>query len=233
MRFTASCILAIASSAVFAQLDPYAQIERAVDISLRHPQVIVDVGGSMQLGNRPAEQYRLRTYIQGKKMLADAFVNDERRLMILADGAKVWRYDPIKNEYTYLSQPETIQKTFGVAVAWARSEMQRPLRLLAQSSRWLINPTMEQQPNHVRLHTVVQVGNEGDWRGTDLNFYFSETSGAMQSFTIRERIDMPGRTLKVSDFMGTFLYPETFTYPFTFTPPRGSKPAADLPSRIG
>ncbi|MGI8924262.1 MAG: hypothetical protein ACR2HJ_09555 [Fimbriimonadales bacterium] len=233
MRFTASCIVAIASSACFAQLDPYTQIERAVDISLRHAQVIVDVGGWTQMGNSPAEQYRLRVYIQGKKMLADAFVNDERRLMVLADSAKVWRYDPAANEYTYLAQPDTIQKTFGVAVAWARSEMQRPLRLLAQSSRWLVNPTIESESHHVRLHTVVPVGSEGDWRGTDLNFYFSQTSGAMQSFTIRERIDMPGRTLKVSDFTGTFLYPETFNYPFTFTPPRGSKPAADLPSRIG
>ncbi len=215
------------------QLDPYVVLASAIKQSLTQAQVYIGVGGSIQYGNTAPVAYTMRFYIQGNKAIIDTYVNDERKLLVIADGVKIWRYDPNVKEYTYIKQPEDMAATFGIAAAWSRAEVQRPIRLLAGSVRWLLNPQNETHPDHVRLFEVKPLG-QNDWRGTDLNFQLDGDFGKLQSYTIEERIDLPGGILKRLRYDAAFIYNRPFTnVSFSFTPPAGSKPAADLPHRIG
>jgi hypothetical protein len=109
--------------------------------------------------------------------------------------------------------------------------MQRPLRLLALSSRWLLDPHVDFADRNIRLSTRVDMENN-DWRGSEINFYMTE-DGSLDHFTIQERLAMPDGKVKQTNFVGTFVYPPKFDFPFTFVPPKDAKPAADLPIRIG
>lgn len=226
------CALAcLTAPAAFTQVDPYAAIGFAVKQTLAEPQVYVGISGFMTFGSTQ-ETYLARLYIKGNAFALDAFVNDERRLLVIADGTKVWRYDPVRNEYTYLKQPETLDKAFEVAASFSRAELQKPLRLLAGSARWLVKPQAQSDPEHVRLWETQPFG-QGDWRGADSNFDFDRPSGKMEWFTYEEKRNIPQIGLRHVAIRGDFIYDRPFTnVTFTFTPPPGSKPAADLPVRI-
>lgn len=239
MRLWTLLSLTALAGAALAQRDPYAEIAFATRGSLSNPRVILDVGGSVQVGDQTPKQLRQRIYIQGLNTIVDAYVDDVRQLLIVADGKKVWRYDPVKKEYTFLDQPgsnqldqvEAMRPVFGIAAAWARTDMQRPLRLLALSSRWLLDPHVDFADRNIRLSTRVDMENN-DWRGSEINFYMAE-DGSLDHFTIQERLAMPDGKVKQTNFVGTFVYPPKFDFPFTFVPPKDAKPAADLPIRIG
>lgn len=219
-----------------SQADPYFVIAGAVKQAHETGQFVLDVGGMVQTGSTSI-QSQLRIYVKAEKFLADGFIDNERKQQIVCDGSKVWRYDPVKNEYSYLAKPDDTIKSFGLAAAWARTEFQRPLRLLAMSSRWLTSPKVTflpdaAAPESVRLSQVKQLSN-GDWRGTDLLFEFDAPNGKMRQLTIQERQDLPSGNLRVSQYVATFHYPPVLNMSFLFKPPSGSKPAADLPARIG
>lgn len=218
-------------AALLQQPDPYAAIQAAVKQSLSQPQVYVDVSGSVKYGNKTAATYLMRFYIQGQKFILDSYVDDKRRMLVIADGNKVWRYDPIVNEYTFLDEPKDITAAFGVAAAWMRSEAQRPVRLLAASARWLMNPQSEVRPDRVRIFALKPVG-AADWRGTEIRFIFDGDYGKLQTYSIEER-ENAGAGVKKTRFDATFIYTQPFTnVTFAFKPPPGAKPAADLPIRI-
>lgn len=213
-------------------MEPYQQIQDAVKRSLGEAQMYVGISGWTRVSNGPRENYRIRIYYKDNKLAVDSFVNDERKLLIIADGKKLWRYDPVANEYTFMAQPEAIQQTFGIAAAWVRTEVQRPIRLFAGSARWLIRPQFVATADQVRIFD--RVDTNGDWRGTDLNFQFDQPNGKLQSFTIDQKLPTAYGGVQESRFTGTCIYSQPFNnVSFRFIPPAGAKPAADLPKRIG
>ncbi|MCH8274979.1 MAG: hypothetical protein IH851_09335 [Armatimonadetes bacterium] len=216
------------------ELDPYAFILSAVDRSLGEARLYLDMTGWEAVTGREDRLFRTQVWIQGSNLYVESHLNGNLRLSIVADGQKVWRYDAVANEYTFLSQPGTIGETLGLAVAWARNEAQRPLRLLARSPRWLVIPRSNVEPTFVE---VWQTTGEGEkWRGTILQFSFDAPSpdGRMDRLEIVERFDTGRNGLREAEYTARFSYPASpFDFEFEFVPPKGAKPAADLPRRIG
>jgi hypothetical protein len=172
---------------------------------------------------------QLRVFAKEGNVLAQQFVNDVRILDLTADGRKVWRYDPVANEYTFLNQPEMFSQTMSLVAGWSRSQLQRPLRTMAGGVRWLVAPRFEEGDDFVRVYQTRPLPG-GDWRGTDIKFKFDD-QGRVDRFTIEDRLDTLGGFKQVW-LDGLFAYPTSLNVNFQFTPPRGAKPAADLPVRI-
>lgn len=208
-----------------AQPDYYAVIEAAAARSVSEPRFILDVGGSETTGNR-TERFQLRLFVENGKVSAEQIVDGRQRLLIIADGTKVWRYDPVANEYTFINQPDTLRKTLSLAAGWSRSQLQRPLRLAALSVRWLVAPSFEPGENWIRVY---QTRNEPNWRGTDMSFRFDERQ-RLDRFVIEDRHDTLAGFKQVT-MEGLFAFPNSMNVSFSFTPPAGAKPAADLPPR--
>ena len=228
-KVLATTLLSAAFISCVAQVrDMYPVVEAAAAASAAQPIVVLDVGG-WQDSNRVRERFQLRFYIKEGKVYAEQFTNDVRKLIVVADGKRVWRYDPIANEYTFLDQPADLQKTLGLVAAWSRKNLQRPLRLMAGSARWLVIPKFEGEDNWVRAFQTRPVGDD-DWRGTDTRFEFDD-SGRMERITIEDRLDTRAGLTHVW-MEGVFAYPDQITVSFEFAPPRGAKPAADLPVRV-
>jgi hypothetical protein len=53
----------------------------------------------------------------------------------------------------------------------------------------------------------------------------------MERLEIDERRDVSGG-VSTASFVGAFFFPTQFNYRIEFVPPRGAKPAADLPPRV-
>ncbi len=213
--------------------DPYPFILNAVRNSLSAPRFYAEVTGWERTGNNPTRQYLMRCWYEGGKLLVEAYEDAKIRLLLVNDGRYVWRYDPVANEYTFLPQGSTFQEVIGTIVAWSRKEMQRPMRLLALSPRWLTAPSSNVQPTYVEVWQSTGQGNS--WRGTSLRFDFDapHPAGKMDKLYIYERYDITGGGTREGEFTMTFSYPaNSFGIPFTFVPPPGSRPAADLPRRI-
>jgi hypothetical protein len=220
--------LAAALSASAQVRDMYPVVEAAAAATAAQPNIVMDVGGWRQ-GGPTSERFQLRFFAKDGKVYAEQFLHDVKRLVVIADGQRVWRYDPIANEYTYLAQPKTFQKTVEVVAAWSRHALQRPIRLIAQSARWLVIPKFEAEDNWVRAFQTKPVGVD-DWRGTDTRFEF-DNKGRLKTLSVEDRLET-ATGLSHTWLEAVFAYPETLDVNFTFTPPRGAKPAADLPVRI-
>lgn len=203
-------------------------IEAAVAASVAQQNIVLDVGGWQRYG-RSFERFQLRLFSKEGKVYAEQFLNDEKRLVLIADGRKVWRYDPVANEYTFLDQPDTFAKTMSVVAGWSRLHLQRPLRMMGGSVRWLVNPQFEVNDSWVRVFQTRPLTG-GDWRGSDTKFFFDDKR-RIEKLTVEDRQDTP-TGLKHVWFEGILAYPDTLTVKFDFVPPRGAKPAADLPVRI-
>lgn len=224
---TTLAITALALTATAQNENPYAVIEAAVAASQGQANIVVDVGGWQQAG-RQNQRFQLRLFAKEGKFHAEQFVDGTKLLAIVADGTKVWRYDPILNEYTFMNQPEDFVKTLSLVTGWSRTQLQRPMRALAGSVRWMVAPQFETGDNWVRVFQTRPFGE--DWRGTDARFTFDDRS-RLDRLTIEDRLDL------MTGFQHTWLeaqfaYPQTLNVDFTFKPPAGSRPAADLPARL-
>lgn len=229
VRLVIGTLAALAVVCALAQnRDSYPRIEAAVALSMGQANVVLDVGG-WQVTGRTRQNLQLRVYAKEGNIFAQQFIDDVRKLDLIADGRKVWRYDTVANEYTFLDQPETLIKTMSLVSAWSRSQLQRPLRMMAGGVRWLVAPRFEEGDDFVRVFQTRPLPNQ-DWRGTDVKFTFDD-QGRVHRFTIEDRLDTLGG-LKHVWLEGLFAYPATLNVNFKFTPPPGSKPAADLPVRI-
>ncbi len=213
--------------------DPYPFILQAVQNTLSQPRFYAEVVGWERTGSAPVRQYLTRCWYEGGKLFIEAYEDSKARLVLVVDGRYVWRYDPVAKEYTFLPQSSTFQETLGTVVAWSRKEMQRPMRLLARSPRWLTSPSSNVQPTFVEVWQSTGQGNS--WRGTSLRFEFDAPypTGKMSKLHIYERYDMAGGGTREAEFTMTFSYPsDPFGFSFTFVPPPDSRPAADLPRRV-
>ena len=225
--------MAIGVSAV-AQRDLYPQVETAVAAAQVEPNIVMDVGGWQQLAGK-TDRFQLRLFTSAGKVYAEQFVNDTKRLVIIADGVKVWRYDPVVNEYTFMNQPSTgdpiadFRRTLELVAAWSRKQLQRPIRTLAGSVRWLVMPQFEGERHSVRAFQTRPVGGS-DWRGTDTKFSFDD-HGRLIGITAEDRLDLKAG-FEHTWLEGILTFPPTINVTFAFTPPRGAKPAADLPVRL-
>ncbi len=229
MRLVIGTLALLAASCALAQnRDAYPRIESALALSMAQANVVLDVGGWQQTG-RTRQNLQLRVYAKDGNALAQQFINDVREIDVIADGKKVWRYDTVANEYTFLDHPENLVKTMSLIAAWSRSQFQRPLRMMAGGVRWLVAPTFEEGDDFVRVYQTRPTPG-GDWRGTDIKFTFDD-NGRVDRFTIEDRLDTLAGFKHVW-LEGLFAYPATLDVSFKFSPPPGSKPAADLPVRI-
>ena len=217
-----TCAVALAQTE-----NPYLRIESAIAQTQAQTNVIVDVGGWQTMG-RQTQRFQLRLFTTDGKIYAEQFVDNTKRLIIVADGTKVWRYDPVLNEYTFMPQPVDFPKTMSLVTAWSRVHLQRPLRALGGSVRWLVMPQFEEGDDFVRMFQTRPV--QGDWRGTDVKFSF-DSRRRMERISIEDKLDV---TLGFQHtwLEALFAYPDTMNVTFSFTPPAGAKPAADLPVRI-
>lgn len=229
MRLLIGTLVALCFTGAASQTrDLYARIESAVAASMAQANVLLDVGGWQQTG-RTRQNLQLRVYAKEGNAIAQEYVNDIRRLDLLTDGQKVWRYDPVINEYTFMAQPENFQKTMSLMAGWSRSQLQRPMRIMAGGVRWLVRPMFEDADDFVRVFQTKPLPG-GDWRGTSIKFTFDE-KGRIDRFTIEDRLDTLGGFRHVW-LEGLFTYPLSLNVNFKFSPPPGAKPAADLPVRI-
>ncbi|MEO7453743.1 MAG: hypothetical protein ABIV13_03155 [Fimbriimonadales bacterium] len=229
MRLIGSLSALLVAAAALAQNEnPYASIEMALAQTQGQANITLNVGGWHQTPEG-TQRFRLQLFAKDGKIYAEQFVDNIKRLIIVADGTKVWRYDPVVNEYTFMSQPEDFVRTVSLITGWSRKHLQRPLRALAGSVRWFTLPQFETGRSHVRVYQTKPLPNN-DWRGTDATFLFDDRN-RVERISIEDRLDMPtGFERTWSDAI--FAYPDTLNVAFEFTPPRGSKPAADLPVRI-
>ena len=228
MRVLATLTAFGLTTAALSQIEnPYLRIESAIAQTQVQANVMMDVTGWQSTGSQ-TQQFQLRLFSRDGKVFAEQFVDNVRRLVVVADGVKVWRYDPILNEYTFLAQPDTLPKTVSLVTAWSRMQLQRPLRAVAGSVRWLTIPQFEDGRNHVRVFQTRPI--QGDWRGTETLFAFDD-EGRMDRMTIEDKLDL-AEGFQHSWLEGRFSYPVTMQVEFIFTPPAGAKPAADLPVRI-
>jgi hypothetical protein len=219
--------LSVSSFALAQTENPYRRIESAMAMVRTQQNVMIDTTG-WHSADRRIERYQMRLSASGGKIHAEQYVDNVRKLLIVADGAKVWRYDPVLNEYTFMTQPETIEKTVSLVTAWSRKHLQRPLRALAGSVRWFTIPQFDEQENHTRVFQTKPV--PGDWRGTDATFFYDDQN-RVERLTIEDKIDrMTG--LEHTWLEATFTFPASVPDVFSFSPPAGAKPAADLPVRI-
>ncbi len=196
--------------------------------------------GYKRFGSTLNEDYETRIYIQNQRFLIESYVDSVIKTQIIGDGTRVWRYDPIKKEYSYI-KPDSwdLSKALFTAAGWARNEAQRPIRLLAKSTNWLVNPQERIINNSsgepVRVDLWQTTGAGSDWRGTILNFYIDPLLNRLERVEIAEQIDVTATVLHQSAFSIGFMYsddPFKDSW-FSFIPPIGSKPAADIPKRIG
>jgi hypothetical protein len=228
VRVVGTIIALGACTAALAQTEnPYLRIEAAIAQTQAQANVTMDATGWETTAGR-TQHFQLRLFVSQGKVYAEQFVDNVRRLVVVAEGERVWRYDPLLNEYTFLKQPETPSKTVSLVTAWSRVQLQRPLRAVAGSVRWLTIPQFEDGRNHVRVFQTRPV--RGDWRGTELMFVFDDQD-RMDRMTIEDKHDLT-EGFQHSWLESRFTYPATINVEFTFTPPRGAKPAADLPVRI-
>ncbi|GIV03380.1 MAG: hypothetical protein KatS3mg015_2210 [Fimbriimonadales bacterium] len=227
-------------SAAWAQavVDPDQVIGAAVGNTLAQPYVFIEqVGWENLRGNRVAD-HLTRVWIESpNRVYLEAYKDGALLLRVVADGSKVWRYDAVRNEYSFSQQPGTLSQTFQVMAAWSRKEDQHLLRLLAGSSNWLILPDVYYMPSSATINEVLKervkaVG--ADWRGEKHTFRFDDfyPAGKMQRLTLEAKRDTPNG-LSHTYFDSQFSYPAGFSFTIQFTPPPGAKPAADLPGRIG
>lgn len=239
MRLISAFAALMFASLAVAQ-DPQPIIIGAVNGSLAAPRVFVQMTGYKKFGSTLTEDYETRIYIQGQKFLIESYVDGTQKMQIVGDGARVWRYDPIKKEYSFLKlETWDLSKAFFTAAGWARTEAQRPIRLLAKSSNWLVNPLSrivnDAFGEPVRIDLWQTTGTGPNWRGTIINFYLDPLNDRMDRVEIAEQIDVTTTVMHQAAYSIGFLYSdEPFKDSwFTFTPPAGSKPAADMPRRIG
>jgi hypothetical protein len=214
------------SAGAIAQRDGYPLIEAAMAQTNAQAIIVMDAGGWQTQNNR-TDRYQLRYFMKDAKIRVEQFVNDERRLIIVADGALVWRYDTLKNEYTYLKQPEERLKTVELVASWSRTQLQRPIRVLAGSIRWMVVPVFEYGNGWTRVHQTRPAGQ--DWRGTDVVFRYDDQN-RIERMTAEDKLDLTAG-FQHTWIEALFTYPQTLDIDFSFKPPAGSKPAADLPVR--
>ena len=234
MRLLTAITITSIGALASAQRDLYPTVESAVIAAQAQANIVMDVGGWQTSGGR-TERFQLRLFTKEGKVYAEQFVNDAKRLVIIADGKKVWRYDPVVNEYTFINQPNTgepqadFRRTLEMVAAWSRKQLQRPIRTLAGSVRWLVIPQFDGDRHWVRAFQTRPLGGE-DWRGTDTKFSFDD-QGRLIGLTAEDRLDL--RTGFEHTWLdGVLAFPPTLEVSFAFTPPVGAKPAADLPVRL-
>lgn len=225
----ATFVVLAASTALPQERDPYLPIEAALRLTLSQTNIVMDVGGWQQIG-RDRQSLQLRAYAKGGNILVEQYIRDVRRLLLISDSTRVWRYDPVANEHTYMAQPPDPLKTAELVAAWSRSQFQRPLRILAGSVRWLVAADSQRGEDFVRVFQTRPLAGE-DWRGTDIKFTFDD-QGRLDRFTIEDRHDTASGFKHVW-LEGLFAYPDVLNVAFKFEPPRGSRPVGDLPIRIG
>lgn len=166
------------------------------------------------------------------RLYVESYVDGALRLVIVVDGKLVWRYDPVRKEYTFLAQGGGPADAIATAVAWARQESQRPLRLfIPRNYRWLTRPAGSPTAYGAEIRQVVPQGS--DWRGTYLYWYFTPGQ-ALDRLVIHEKFEITSGSLTESYMDVRLSYP-TSPFNFSFRPniPSDAKPAQDLPRRIG
>jgi hypothetical protein len=219
-------------------LDPQVVIGAAVSNSLAQGHLFAEqIGWVDERGRRVSDVLTRLWYKSPNLVYVESYLDGAMVLRIVADGSKVWRYNAVRNEYSFSTQPGGIQQTLQVMASWARREDQWLLRLLAGSSNWLVLPAVQYNPSPATIQEVVQekiswVG--GDWRGERHTFRFDDfyPSGKMSRLVLESKVDAPNG-LRHSLYDTTFSYPAQFSFQISFTPPPGAKPAADLPGRVG
>lgn len=219
-------------------LDPQVVIGAAVSNSLAQSHMFAEQIGWEDVRGRRISDTLTRIWYQNPNLIyIESYQNGTMVLRIVADGSKVWRYNAIRNEYSFSVQPGGLQQTLQVMASWARREDQWLLRLLAGSSNWLVLPAVQYNPSPATINEVVQEKvswTGGDWRGERHTFRFDDfyPSGKMARLVLESKTDTPtGLRHTLYDTM--FAYPGQFSFQISFTPPPGAKPAADLPGRIG
>lgn len=219
-------------------LDPQLVIGAAASNSLAQSHLFAEQIGWVNERGRRVSDVLTRLWFKSPNLFyLEAYLDGAMVLRIVADGGKVWRYNAVRNEYSFSSQPVGIQQTLQVMASWARREDQWLLRLLAGSSNWLVLPVVQYNPSPATIQEVVQekitwVG--GDWRGERHTFRFDDfyPSGKMSRLVLESKVDVQNG-LRHSVYDTAFSYPAQFNFQISFTPPPGAKPAADLPGRVG
>lgn len=169
--------------------------------------------------------FELKTYVDGVL-----------KQTIVADGKRVWRFDPVRNEFAFMTQPTDIKAAFGIASAWMRNENQRFIRLFAVGVRWMIKPICSYDDVTGQLNMTQLTTGGNQWRGTMASFFIDPdpAKDLLYSMSIDERLDIPKLGLRVvaMDVNIDYSVPALPT-PYTFAPPIGAKPALDMPNRGG
>ncbi len=219
-------------------LDPQVVIGAAVSNSLSQSHLFAEqVGWEDERGRRVSDVLTRLWYKSPNLFYLESYLGSTMVLRIVADGSKVWRYNAVRNEYSFSQQPGGIQQTLQVMASWARREDQWLLRLLAGSSNWLVLPAVQYNPSPATIQEVVQekiTWTGVDWRGERHTFRFDDfyPTGKMSRLVLESKTDTRNG-LRHSLYDTTFAYPAQFSFQITFAPPPGAKPAADLPGRIG
>lgn len=219
-------------------LDPQMVIGAAVSNSLAQSHLFAEqVGWEEVRGRRVVDTLTRLWYKSPNLVYLESYHNGTLVLRIVADGNKVWRYNAIRNEYSFSTQPAALQQALQVMASWARREDQWLLRLLAGSSNWLVLPMVHYNPSPATIQEVIQerINWTGvDWRGERHTFRFDDfyPSGKMAHLALESKNDTPNG-LRHTLYDATFSYPAQFPFQIAFTVPPGAKPAADLPGRVG
>lgn len=217
----------------------YQQIELSLRQTQSAARVFMEATGWTKDGST-STAYEVRIWRESRnepdtfpdRLFVEGYVDGALRLVIVADGKLVWRYDPIRKEYTFLSQGGGPADAIATAVAWVRQEGQRPLRLfIPRNYRWLTRPDGTVTPYGAEIRQVMPYG--GDWRGTYLHWYFTPAQ-ALDRLVIHEKFELTPGTLTESYMDVRLIYPSSpFTFAFRPSIPSDAKPAQDLPRRIG
>ncbi|MER3466015.1 MAG: hypothetical protein C4340_02185, partial [Armatimonadota bacterium] len=106
-------------------LDPEAVISAAVSNSLAQSHLFAEqVGWEDERGRRVSDTLTRLWYKSPNLVYLESYFNGTMVLRVVADGSKVWRYNAVRNEYSFSTQPGGLQGTLQVMASWARREDQ-------------------------------------------------------------------------------------------------------------
>jgi hypothetical protein len=237
-------LLPVAALAQTVQQD-LDRIALAGDYSRRSQNLTMTTLGMVDT-NGAIETYEATLWLKGEdKFYIEAKINGQLRLTVIgvpdayAAGLKIWRYDHVLNEYSWVRRsaagsvtPDAqvlLGQALKTAIAWSRREDQRQIRLLAKDGRWLPNPS-NQPPSGIWVRIYEFIATGANWQGTDIRVKFdTNVPERIERMEIYERFAVPTGGAKYSEFITTFDYTTPVTRSFALQLPANAKPAADLP----
>jgi len=240
VRIFVLTILGFSASALAAAPQPitadqaYTLLRDACNKSVLTGRFTADMQASITEGGRSPVAYRSALDVGLNTFKFDSFIDGSLALTCVGDAKKVWRYDPARNEFAYLSQPADLKTAFGIVSAWTRNENQRFVRLFAVGIRWMAKPTCTYDAVTGELDMQQLTAGGNNWRGTLATFMIDTGNGRLNTMSIDERLDIPKVGLRVVQMDVSVDYqPGPLPQPYTFSIPQGAKPAMDMPSRGG